>query len=556
MKYINRKVQVPLCAVSTASSLANKTGSWKFSRPVFVDRISPCTNQCPVGEDVPGYMYLAGQERFEEAWRVIMKDNPFPAVMGRVCYHDCEERCNRAQHDEAVSVNMVERFIGDYALTHNLKIDLPGADSGRRVAIVGAGPAGLTAAYHLRIMGYKTTVFDSAELPGGMMRYGIPCYRLARDILDGEISRLYDMGIHFRMGIKVGEDISWEEIDRRFDAVFIAIGILKETDLGIAGIDKPGVFHALEFLREVNLSRRPEVGRRLAVIGGGNSALDCARVSRRLGADVTLIYRRGEAEMPAHPEEVKMAREEGIRFTFLASPKEIYGDGGIRGVRFEKMTLGETDASGRRRPVTTGEIFDFECQSVIFAIGESINIEDLPTFLRQHGNPVKTNPLGQTRVTKYFAGGDIIDIPHTVTHAIGSGKRAAMGIDRFLKGVKNVKEQGNPGAEIVEYSNLNPYYFDLRQREKTHIIPVEKRIRGFNEVICSPSRKDVIYEARRCFNCGFCTGCGNCQLFCPDRSIKKNPDGNGYVVDMDYCKGCGICVQECPRGAMKMEVME
>lgn len=554
MKQIDREVPVPICAVSTMSSLANKTGSWKFARPIFIDRNSPCSQQCPAGEDITGYMYLAGQGRFEDAWRLIMKDNPFPAVMGRVCYHTCEKKCNRAEHDEAVSIHMVERFIGDFGLEHNLRLEPLRPAIDKSVAIIGAGPAGLSAAYHLRLRGYSVTVFDSNALPGGLLRYGIPSYRLPKEILTGEIRRLYDMGIHFKMGFRIGRDASWEELDRHFDALFMAIGAHQEADLAIGGLNKEGVYHALEFLHEVNLAKRPKIGERIAVIGGGNSAIDCTRVCRRLGADVTLVYRRGEAEMPAHQEEVEMARKEGVRFLFLASPKEIYGNGRVTGITLAKMALGEADGSGCRRPIPTDETIDFACQSVILAIGESTSVEDLPSFLTDNGNPVKTNPLGQTDNSKFFAGGDIIDIPHSVTHAIGSGKRAALGIDRFFRG-EEIGER-NPSSEIIEYSALNPFYFDHRPRPKTHIIPIEERIHGFQEVSTSPSEEEVIYEARRCFNCCSCTECGNCYLFCPENSIKKDPNGYGYVVDMDYCKGCGICVHECPRGAMKMELME
>ncbi|HBF42612.1 MAG TPA: glutamate synthase [Desulfobacteraceae bacterium] len=566
MKYTDRKVENPLCAISTKSSLLNKTGSWRFAKPVFVDRVSPCSRQCPAGEDITGYMYLAGQGRFEDAWRLIMKENPFPAVMGRVCFHSCEEKCNRANHDEPVSINMVERYIGDYGLAHHLKVKQEKPDTGKDVAIIGAGPAGLAAAYHLRLTGYGVAVFDANEFPGGLMRYGIPPYRLPKEILDGEIDRLSDMGIDFKMGMKVGEDVTWEEIDGRFDATFISIGAYQEAGLDIKGLEKKGVLNALDLLRETNFGIEPEIGKKVAVIGGGNSALDCARVSRRLGSDVTVIYRRSEAEMPAHPEEIEMAREEGVQFIFLAGPKEIFGNGSVKGVRLDKMKLGEPDASGRRRPIATGEAFDFDCRTVILAIGESTRTEDLPPFITLKGKVVETDDSGQTSNPNYFAGGDIIDIPHTVTHAIGSGKRSAIDIDRLLMGTKKVDEtlnpfselfpRRNPDSEEVDYNNLNLFYFDHRPRLKNLIVTIDRRVSSFDEVVVTPDKDNVIAEARRCFNCGSCTECGNCFIFCPDISIKKDPGGYGYVIDMDYCKGCGICVQECPRGAMKMEFME
>lgn len=581
MKYTERRVNMPLCAMSTTSGLVNKTGTWKFAEPLFTDRISPCNQQCPAGEDITGYMYLAGQGKFEEAWRLIVEENPFPAIMGRVCFHSCEEQCNRAEHDEAISIHLVERFIGDYALSHNLKIRLTRPEKDKKVAIVGAGPGGLSAAYHLRKMGYRVTVFDSNEKPGGMLRYGIPSYRLPKAILDSEINRLEELGIEFRVGEKVGRDISWDSLNPQFDAVFIAIGAWKEAGLGIDGLGKEGIFNALEFLNQINCGIKPELGSKIAVIGGGNSAVDCARVSRRLGAEVTIIYRRTEAEMPAHPEEVELARQEGVQFLFLATPQEIYGERILTGIKVEKMTLGQLDSSGRRRPVPTGEFFDVDCDGLIIAIGEGTRVDDLPPFLSHNKGVVITDQFGQTKTSNYFAGGDIIAIPHSVTHAIGSGKRAAIAIGRFLEGKKENEasldefrwgEKGNvsvgriqgttlflrrnPISEVIDYKGLNSFYFDHRPRMKTATVSVKERLKGFQEVIESPSQQEALSESQRCFLCGSCTECGNCYIFCPECAIKKDPGGYGYIADMDYCKGCGVCVNECPRGAMSMKFME
>ncbi len=567
MKYTDRKVKVPLCSFSTISSLANKTGSWRSSQPLYIDRVSPCNQECPAGEDITGYMYLVSQGRLEEAWRIIMEENPFPAIMGRVCFHPCEEACNRREHDYALSIQMVERFIGDYGLSHSLKVTVTQPKRDKKVAIVGAGPAGLSTAYHLRRMGYNVTIFDSNQSPGGIMRYGIPAYRLPKDVLDGEINRLYEIGVEFKMGVKVGEDLSWQTIESRFDAVFIAIGAYGEKPLRIDGLNKRGILKVFDFLKEVNLGNRPKIGNRVAVIGGGNSGIDCARVSRRLGAEVTIIDILREEEIPAHVEEIEAAREEGVKFIFETGPIELYGKKELTGIKLKRVDDSET--------------LDIDCNSMIIAIGETTLIDNLPSFIAHEGGIVKTDQMGQTTNSKFFAGGDIIDIPHSITNAIGSGKRAAIGIDRFLRGVKGGQEsldqfkwgnkgnisfgrlnritlftRRNPSLEVIDYDNLNLFYFDPRPRMKIHKISVNKRLKGFQEVIRSPSQEDVISEAKRCFNCGTCTECGNCYIFCPDNSIKKDPDGYGYIVDMDYCKGCGICVQECPRGAMRMELME
>ena len=581
MKYIEKQVGVPLCSVSTTSGLVNRTGTWKFAEPVFVDRISPCNLHCPAGEDITGYMYLASQARFEEAWTLITQENPFPAVMGRICFHPCEGECNRKNHDEAVAIHMVERFIGDYGLSNKLSFPVSEMDKDKKIAVVGAGPAGLSAAFHARKMGYPVTVYDSNERPGGLMRYGIPPSRLPKDILDGELQRLYEMGIEFKMGVTIGKDVAWEELKSTYDALFFAIGAYEEQALKIKGLKKAGVFHALEFLKEINLGKKPSIGKNIAVIGGGNSAIDCARASRRLGSVVTIVYRRSEAEMPAHPEEVAMAKEEGVQFFFLATPQEVYGDKAVTGMKLEKMALGEPDDSGRRRPVPTGETVAMECDGMIMAIGEYTRTDDLPSFVSHARGVVKTDPMGRTSDPSLFAGGDIIDIPHTVTHGIGSGKRAALAIDRLFRGktgdygdldqfrwgergtisIGRLKgtalfKRRNPSSDVTEYEGLNTFYFDPRPRMKIHTIPLKKRVTGFQEVVESPSEEEAVSEAARCFNCGSCTECGNCYIFCPECAIKRDPGGYGYYADKDYCKGCGICVYECPRGAMKMQYME
>ncbi|MBW1716152.1 MAG: FAD-dependent oxidoreductase [Deltaproteobacteria bacterium] len=274
MKYTEKKVSVPLCAVSTTPGLVNKTGSWKFAEPLFIDRVSPCNQQCPAGEDITGYMYLASQGRFEEAWKLITEENPFPAIMGRVCFHTCEEQCNRKDHDEAVCIHTVERFIGDYGLSHGLKIDVTEPEKDKKIAVVGAGPGGLSAAFHLRKRGYRVTTFDRDQKPGGLMWYGIPAYRLPKDILDAEINRLYEMGIEFKMGVTIGRDITWDALNTQFDAVFVALGAYEEAGLSIEGINKQGIFEALRFLREINLGKKPKYGKNMAV-GSGQRRPSC-----------------------------------------------------------------------------------------------------------------------------------------------------------------------------------------------------------------------------------------------------------------------------------------
>jgi len=442
MKYVGLRTQAPLCAVSTRSSLENKTGSWRFARPVFVDRVSPCNQQCPAGEDIAGTLYLAGQGRYEEAWRMIMNENPFPAVMGRVCYHTCEQSCNRREHDEPVSIHTVERFLGDLALEQGFCIQPPPEATGSVAAVVGAGPAGLSAAYFLRRLGHDVNVFDERERPGGLMRYGIPAYRLPLDVLDGEIERLQNMGVRFHMGRALGRDLDWDTLRAEYDAVFLGIGAHGKAGLGLEGEDLKGVFRALDFLEGINTGKPTHIGHMAAIIGGGNSALDCARVCRRLGAEVKVLYRRTEAEMPAHPEEVAAARDEAVSFQFLLAPEKILGEGRVKGIRLSRMRLGEPDDSGRRRPEPTGEEFDLACTCVITATGESPDMELIENALKPGNGPSGLDESGRTGLPDVFVGGDVAPIPRTVTHAIGSGKRAAELPCRFAGETREISHSG------------------------------------------------------------------------------------------------------------------
>ncbi|GAB4293508.1 MAG: hypothetical protein Kow0090_07850 [Myxococcota bacterium] len=582
MKYIDRQVNVPLCTVSTTTTLPNKTGSWKYSQPVFNDKVAPCNQQCPAGEDIEGYMYLVGRGRFEDAWHLIRQENPFPAIMGRVCFHTCELRCNRIEHDEGISINAVERFIGDYGISKGLKPKSPPPQNGKRIAVVGSGPAGLAVAYHLRMMGYGAIIFDKDKKAGGVMRYGIPEYRLPKKVLDAEIELLSDIAVKFSMETFVGRDISFEELEKGYDAVFFAPGVHKERELGVKGEDMPGVIKGLDFLRAINTGKRPDIGRKVAIIGGGNTAMDCARSAIRLGAEVTVIYRRTEAEMPANLEEIEMAKEEGVKFLFLVAPKEILGKNKILGAKLQLMKLGEPDESGRRKPVPIkGKYQDVRCSTMILAIGEEAKVGEFPPEIEHEWGTIVTDKVGRTSRNKFFAGGDVINIPRTVTDAIGSGKRSAVAIDRFISGNYNAEKllenyrvgksgniwlarlkdeillhRNNPTNDVVEYNNINSFYFDNRPRVARPRLPLEKRKRSFAEVVRPLPEKKIVEEALRCFNCGVCNECGNCYLFCPDNAIKKVEGGYGYFADMDYCKGCGVCAQECPRNAMRMDVLE
>ena len=573
----NSEKEMPPLVVSLESTLYNKTGSWRYLRPVYHDKTAPCVEGCPAGEDVEGYMYLVSQGKFDEAWELIMKENPFPAVCGRVCYHPCEMSCNRGEYDEALSINAIERVIGDHGLDKDVEKLRVRQKNSHKIAVVGSGPSGLSCAYHLARLGYNVTVFESHSEAGGVLRVGIPEYRLPRDILDKEIARIEKLGVVIETNTVVGKDIRWDEL-LPYDAIYLASGVHKNRRLHVPGEDLTGVLSGLRFLREVNNGKDVKLGKKVAIIGGGNTAMDAARTALRLGAKPTIYYRRTRAEMPAIREEIDETENEGIDMVFLVSPSKIIGENGrVRSIEFLRMELGEPDESGRRRPVPIpGSEFQIQIDNVITAIGEQADFSYLPEELRPNNGAIAVNRIGQTSIPKVFAGGDIIPQPHTVVHAIGAGKRAAMAIDSFLNN-KNLEELlpeiqiGYKGSlsfrryvhdlprdpvdnrEVVHIEHVNLDHFEHMDRHSVPELGISRRITSFQEVKLGFTKETAIDEANRCFNCGVCNMCDNCLVYCPDTAIKRGEDGYRYVIDYDYCKGCGVCVQECPRFAMTLE---
>jgi len=573
---------IPPVSVSNTSTLDTHTGSWKYIWPVYHDRVAPCNRACPVGIDIEAYMSLIREDRVAEARRALLAENPMPSVTGRVCHHPCEGACNRGRFDEAVSIHAVERMLGDLA------IDVPAEESfahrrDERVAVVGSGPAGLACAYHLARFGYPVTVFEAESQPGGVLRLGIPEYRLPRTVLDREINRIRSRGVEIHCGVRIGADLRWESLLAGFDAVFVATGAHVSQLLGIANEDGRGVRSGLEFLRQVNSGAvfpPPDVGQRVIVIGGGNTAMDCARAALRLGASVTVVYRRTRAEMPAITDEVEEAEREGVQLAFLAAPFEFHVVGGrLRAVECERMELGEPDASGRRRPVSTGETWLLPADTVLTAIGEKSDFGALPEGVARTDAGVQVGALGQTNNAVVFAGGDVTDAPRTVADALGAGKRAAIGIDRHFRSAagERLDASGSDGAlrfaggnlsaerwrghdpisrvapvnEVVTFDALNVNHFAKAPRHDDAHAPAEATRRAFGEVNRGLTREEALAEARRCFECGVCTRCDLCMIFCPDLAISRNGHGP-YRIALEYCKGCGVCATECPRGAIAM----
>jgi 2-oxoacid:acceptor oxidoreductase delta subunit (pyruvate/2-ketoisovalerate family) len=593
---------VPPLPVSNISTRVNRTGSWKYIRPAYRDKVAPCNQGCPVGIDVEGYLNLLRESRFEEARDLLLSENPMPAVTGRVCHHPCEVACNRRQLDQAVAVHAVERAMGDWALEHPVA---PLAVGRRResVGVVGSGPAGLACAYHLTRLGYRVTVYEAEGEPGGVLRYGIPAYRLPREVVAGEIERIRSLGVEIRCGVRLGKTVPWGTLDRH-DAVFLATGAHRGRPLGLEGEPVAGIVSGLAFLRAVNGGEHPRLGRRVVVVGGGNTAMDCARTALRLGAEVTVLYRRTRDEMPAHPDEVEEALREGVDFRFLAAPvavrtteqvadepaleaiEAMFGPAQapaprLAGLECMRMRLGEPDADGRRRPIAVeGERFILPADTVLTAIGEDADLDALPDGLSGADGALAVDALNTTTCPTIFAGGDLVAQPRTVADALGAGKRAAIGIDRML-GARAGDADGRPdpselrwggsgnlsitrwrgddpvprtGAvnEVVRWEEMNPAHYRKRPRHgDRHLAPAGTSA-GFAESNLGLSRIQAMAEARRCLNCGVCNTCELCLIFCPDLAIARRADGPGFVIDYDHCKGCGVCAAECPRGAITM----
>lgn len=518
------------------SSLANHTGTWRTERPEYVHLLPPCNNACPAGENVREWLYDAEEGRYEDAWRALVADNPFPAVMGRVCYRPCETACNRGQLDEAVGINSVERFLGDEAIRRKWTVTVDAPRSGRRVLVVGAGPSGLSAAYHLTLLGHDVTIRDSGDTPGGMMRYGIPAYRLPRDILDAEIARIVDLGVTLELSTPV-TDVPGAL--REFDAVFLAVGAHIAKRVDIPAGDGARIVDATMLLRSMAGEERPMLGRRVAVYGGGNTAMDAARTARRLGAtDAMVVYRRTRERMPAHDVEVEEALQEGVTMRWLSTVHHVSGDR----VTIEKMRL---DDAGKPQP--TGEFEELGADSLVLAIGQNADLSLLAGVpgIEEEDGVVKVGPDFMTGHPGVFAGGDMVPAERTVTVAVGHGRKAARAIDAWMRGTAHTEQ---PTAPLATFDALNTWYYSDAPATVRPVLETARRTRTFDEVVGGLDENTALFEARRCLSCGNCFNCDNCYGVCPDNAIRKV--GDHYEIDYDYCKGCGLCVAECPSGAI------
>ena len=560
---------------ASTSSAQIKTGFQRYERPVYdySSKISPCRAGCPAGHDIAWALYMVAEGRSDLADETFREDSPFPSITGRVCYHPCESVCNRKDYDGAVAINALERVFGDIGL---------GKDPGRvevryaeTIGVIGSGPAGLTVAYHLALLGYDVTVYEARDRPGGVLTYGIPVYRLPREIVSAEIARLEQLGIRFVCGVRVGQDVTLEQLRIRHRALFLGVGLSNPRLLPIPVPDHPRVRSGIGFLQAIARNEAAAVRGSTAVIGGGDVAIDAARSALRMGAETVKIFcPEAVGQLPAHPEEIAAAWSEGIRVCPSVLPTSLTVEGDRLRLDLDRVAAATRASDGSMHFETTGPSSDSGLfDDVLYAVGQRADLGFLPHSLASRAT-LTVGPWGQTALAGIFAGGDVVGT-YNVVNAIGSGKRAAIGIDTYLRALDSELLQsqiqaGGAGAvsmrsyrawrngermaavhEIVPLQDVNLDYFPLAERSHR---PARERGVGddaFQEINLPLSASGALAEAKRCFNCGMCNMCGNCYRYCPDSAVIQMGDW-GFGIDLDHCKGCGICVQECPRSAMSM----
>jgi formate dehydrogenase beta subunit len=530
------------------------TGPVRKQHPLYVHLLPPCNEACPAGENIQAWLALAQAGQYEAAWQLIIQDNPLPAVCGRVCYHPCEDGCNRSHLDSPVSIHALERFLGDEALRHGWKTPgisdtkgAPGslgihAPTGKRVLIVGAGPSGLSAAWHLARLGHYAEIHEAGPMAGGMMHFGIPAYRLPRKELEAEVERIRQMGVSLVFNHPV-TDISKEKEEGHFDAVFIAIGTQLSRKIDIPGRDAAKILDAVTFLKQVESGQAPVLGRRVAIYGGGNTAMDAARTAKRLGAsEAMIIYRRDRRHMSAHDFEAQEALDEGVKINWLRTIKDM--DGGAFTVEVMRLEDG--------KPVPTGEFETLEADSLILALGQDADtgfLKNLPDIAFKPDGTVIVGPDMMTGCPGIFAGGDMVPGERSVTVAIGHGKKAARYIDAWLLGRHYQPADKHP---LISYEHLHRWYeTHAPQSEQAELTP-EQRTAGFDEVKAGLTEKEARFEAQRCLSCGNCFECDGCFGACPERAIIKLGAGKGYEFNYNQCTGCAECYEQCPCHAIEM----
>ena len=537
---------------TTRTTEAIKTGTWRAMLPLHIRAPSPCHQACPVGGEIAQWITQARVGNTHGAWLTLALHNPFPAIAGRVCHHPCETACNRSGHDEALAICKLERFVGDTALERGWALPRAEAERTQSVAVVGGGPSGLSAAYQLRRLGYRVTLVEAKPLLGGLMRYGIPGYRLGRDVLDGEIARIVDMGLDLRCGQPLSGPQDLARLRDEHDAVYMATGAAISKRLAPLDYDRPWVMDGAEYLARVAADDTPPLGRRLLVVGCGSAAFDVARSARRAGHDVSLLTLEAEDRLPAQAAEVAEAIEEGIRLIDSSMLKGAtpQPDGTVRvdgiGVRF---------LAGAQRGMFTldpvaGSDFTLSVDAIVSAIGQDPDLSSLKPSLACSGALLAVDRNGATSASDIWAGGDLASMARYVTEAVGMGERAALAIHRSLTGQVPDTDAAVP-QRAVGLESISRYHHPHQPRATETTLELSLRLRGQAEVQLGLDIEAALAEADRCFSCGTCTNCDNCVTYCPDMAVLRQ--GDGYVVLSDYCKGCGLCVSECPSGSMVMQ---
>ncbi|HBV89163.1 MAG TPA: hypothetical protein DEF42_21525 [Desulfosporosinus sp.] len=533
------------------------TGTWRSAIPIYQKRLAPCHSACPVDGEIPTWIMLARKQLYHEAWSALVVNNPFPAVTGRICHHPCEGACNRGEYDGAVAINALEQYIGDLALSEGWTLPHPTIELDQRIAVIGGGPAGLSCAYQLRQLGYKVTIFESRPELGGVLRYGIPRYRLSKEIWDGELKRLLALGIEIKVNHLVkANDLS--SLERDYSAVFLALGAQNSKTLPQFSVDDLKVFKGYEFLERVNRGEVPQLGQEVVVIGGGSVALDVAGTARRLGSQVKVLALEAMDSLPAQPDELTESLEEGV---------EIYAGAMVQKVNLGperisldciKVTLDEAFPAGVLRPIPrSGTEFNVSATSVILAVGQETELTGWDSVINIGQSLVKVGADLATSRPGVFAGGDVTPAERFVSTAIGQGKKASSSIDRYLteqtSDSQSLSKTEN-SEDKVAYQEINMFYFPEKARERKGLVPVEQRLQNFDEVRISFNFEQTQSQSERCFSCGNCVECDNCFYFCPDMAVVKDSSlAEHYSILDQYCKGCGSCVQECPRGAVVLK---
>ncbi|MFC1678983.1 NAD(P)-binding protein [Elusimicrobiota bacterium] len=559
IKKMVKKKKKGLRSLGGASSVGGPKTSDK--RPKFVEKLPPCTHNCPNHNKIREALMevslaeargKTNEQAMEQAFYTFLDTTPFPSTCGRVCPHPCETECNRKEKDGALGVNSFERHVGDFGLKKGLKPKkFTDEKRAEKVAIVGSGPAGLSCAYQLARRGYPVTVFEAFPKGGGMLRYGIPDYRLPQDVLDGEIDRIRDMGVEIKYNTAVGKDIPLDQVRKDYKAIFVGIGGHQGLKLRVEGEDAENVFTGTDFLHRVNCDEKVDVGDHVVVIGGGDTAIDAARVARRLGAKTTILYRRTRTEMPAIEEEIEGALEEDVKIEFLAAPIAIDKNGGkAAGMKCQRMELGEPDASGRRRPVPIeGDTFDLKFSTLIAAISQAPDFDGLEN-LREGRDWIKIDAKGKTKEEAVYSGGDNVNLG-LVVDAIFQGRVAAEAIHEQITGEPAPTP---PQLELIKREKVKPEHHDEKKRAEVKHLGVGERMGCMKTEISSTlTEEEALAEAKRCMSCGLCMECGKCWSFCQDGAIiKPFVKGEKYKFKMEFCKGCDKCAEVCPCGYIEM----